>query len=145
MRSLEGYFEEYAKSHKNGSNLLIHKICVPLITWSLLGFLHTFQLAGVPLSYVLVFVSLCFYAALKRPMVFVFMFFITFFMLSTFAYIPHLRILSLIVFALAWVGQFIGHHIEGKKPSFLDDLQFLLIGPLWVLFHFPILRKILSK
>ena len=40
---------------------------------------------------------------------------------------------SLAVFVVGWIGQFIGHHIEGKKPSFLDDLRFLLIGPLWVL------------
>jgi len=41
---------------------------------------------------------------------------------------------SSIVFALAWIGQFVGHKLEGKKPSFLKDLQFLLIGPIWVVF-----------
>ena len=41
--------------------------------------------------------------------------------------------LSIAIFVLAWIGQFIGHKIEGKKPSFLDDLRFLLIGPLFVL------------
>ncbi|EKQ93649.1 PF06127 domain protein [Leptospira sp. serovar Kenya str. Sh9] len=41
--------------------------------------------------------------------------------------------LSITVFILAWIGQFIGHKIEGKKPSFLKDLQFLLIGPIWLL------------
>ena len=40
---------------------------------------------------------------------------------------------SLLIFAVAWIGQFIGHHIEGAKPSFLKDLQFLLIGPAWIL------------
>ena len=34
---------------------------------------------------------------------------------------------------LAWIGQFIGHKIEGEKPSFFEDLQFLLIGPAWLL------------
>jgi uncharacterized membrane protein YGL010W len=47
---------------------------------------------------------------------------------------------SLVIFAIAWVFQFIGHHLEGKRPSFFKDLQFLLIGPLWVLY--PIYRKI---
>ncbi|CAF4284582.1 unnamed protein product [Adineta steineri] len=49
----------------------------------------------------------------------------------------HARIfrLALIVFILAWIGQFIGHEIEGKKPAFFKDLQFLLIGPLWTLSH----------
>ena len=50
---------------------------------------------------------------------------------------------SLIIFVLAWVGQFVGHRIEGKKPSFLDDLKFLLIGPIWLLSH--ILKKLKIK
>ncbi|PZQ26355.1 MAG: DUF962 domain-containing protein, partial [Stenotrophomonas acidaminiphila] len=40
------------------------------------------------------------------------------------------------VFVLAWIAQFIGHKIEGKKPSFLTDLTYLLIGPVWVLSKF---------
>lgn len=40
-----------------------------------------------------------------------------------------------IIFTIAWIGQFIGHKIEGKKPSFLEDIQYLLIGPAWLL-HF---------
>jgi uncharacterized membrane protein YGL010W len=41
----------------------------------------------------------------------------------------------LLIFILAWVGQFIGHKIEGMKPSFFQDLQFLLVGPMWLM-HF---------
>ena len=48
--------------------------------------------------------------------------------------------IALIVFVLAWIGQFYGHQVEGKKPSFLKDIQFLLIGPVWLL-HF-IYRRI---
>ena len=44
-----------------------------------------------------------------------------------------LWIFSVIIFVIAWIGQFIGHRIEGKKPSFIEDLQFLLIGPAWLL------------
>ena len=44
-----------------------------------------------------------------------------------------LWIFSVIIFVIAWIGQFIGHKIEGKKPSFIEDLQFLLIGPAWLL------------
>jgi uncharacterized membrane protein YGL010W len=49
--------------------------------------------------------------------------------------IPMLRWICLGVFVLAWIFQFVGHKIEGKKPSFLDDVKFLLIGPIWLL-HF---------
>ena len=38
-----------------------------------------------------------------------------------------------VAFVLAWLGQFIGHLIEGKKPSFFKDLMFLLIGPAWLM------------
>ena len=41
--------------------------------------------------------------------------------------------LSLGVFIFAWILQFIGHKIEGEKPSFFKDIQFLLIGPAWLL------------
>ena len=46
---------------------------------------------------------------------------------------PALWLVCLVIFVIAWIGQFIGHKIEGKKPSFLDDVKFLLIGPIWLL------------
>ena len=49
------------------------------------------------------------------------------------SFTPPLWKTSLIIFIVAWIGQFIGHKIDGKKPSFLEDIQFLLIGPLWLL------------
>jgi len=48
---------------------------------------------------------------------------------------PEMYEVCLAIFVLSWIGQFIGHKIEGKKPLFLDDLKFLLIGPIWLL-HF---------
>ena len=45
----------------------------------------------------------------------------------------HLLYLYISIFILSWIGQFIGHKIEGKKPSFFEDIQFLLIGPAWLL------------
>lgn len=56
---------------------------------------------------------------------------------------PALWLICTIIFILSWIGQFIGHKIEGKKPSFLDDLKFLMIGPIWLL-HF-ILKKFRIK
>jgi uncharacterized membrane protein YGL010W len=47
------------------------------------------------------------------------------------------------VFILAWIGQFYGHKVEGKKPSFFKDLQFLLIGPVWCMDAY--LGKVLPK
>jgi uncharacterized membrane protein YGL010W len=40
---------------------------------------------------------------------------------------------SVAIFVGAWMAQFIGHKIEGKKPSFFEDIQYLWVGPLFVL------------
>jgi len=53
-------------------------------------------------------------------------FFETFFPVS-------LWLLCLLIFVIAWIGQFYGHKVEGKKPSFFKDIQFLLIGPMWLM------------
>ena len=47
--------------------------------------------------------------------------------------VQQLLILAIAVFVVAWIAQFVGHKIEGRKPSFLTDLTYLLIGPAWVL------------
>jgi uncharacterized membrane protein YGL010W len=52
--------------------------------------------------------------------------------IETFSPFP-LWLFCIIIFALAWIGQFYGHKVEGKKPSFLKDIQFLLIGPMWLM------------
>lgn len=56
-------------------------------------------------------------------------------MLALLSVMPRYTVLpvSIALFVLAWMGQFVGHQIEGKKPSFFDDVRFLLIGPLFVL------------
>jgi uncharacterized membrane protein YGL010W len=46
---------------------------------------------------------------------------------------------AIAVFVIAWIAQFIGHKYEGRKPSFLTDLTYLLIGPAWVVAK--VLRK----
>ncbi len=134
MRDLNSYLSEYAESHQHPLNVSIHNVCVPAIMWSLLGFLSTFQIgAESNAGYVLAFISLGFYALLKNVKVVLAMSVIVVLSFISFNYIPELRLVSLTVFALAWVGQFYGHKIEGKKPSFFKDLLFLLIGPVWVI------------
>jgi uncharacterized membrane protein YGL010W len=54
--------------------------------------------------------------------------------------IAPLWLVSLGIFVAAWIGQFYGHKVEGKKPSFFKDVQFLMIGPAWLM-HF-IYKKI---
>lgn len=137
---MESYFQEYAESHQNPVNLKLHKVCVPAITWSLLGALHSIPVSGdIRASHIFAFLALLFYATFRKPLFFALMFLATVLIFWSFQFVPHLLIVSIIVFTVAWVGQFYGHHVEGKKPSFLKDIFFLLIGPLWVL------NKVLPK
>ena len=147
MKSLNEWFEEYSLSHKNETNQAIHYICVPAIFFSIVGLLMSIpqgflqnifkgdhpvfeNWAVIVLLFVLVFY---FRLSIKMGMM-IFMFsFLCIIANYGISLVAPLWITSLVIFALAWIGQFYGHKIEGKKPSFLKDLQFLLIGPAWVM------------
>lgn len=139
MDRLNAYLNEYAESHQNKMNILIHKICVPTIMFSVLGI---FKALPVPESWplwldwsvVLLAIAFAFYASLKNVRVFIAMIIMTFPMMLLLEFLrPRFFLLSLFLFVVAWIFQFVGHKIEGKKPSFFKDLLFLLIGPIWVM------------
>ena len=129
MRKIDELFGRYGESHRNPTNKAIHWICVPLITWSLLAALW----AWTPLAvYVLIALAVVFYISLSLPIA-IGMLVVSALMVLTLTIVTeHLLTLSLVVFVIAWIGQFIGHKIEGKKPSFFEDIKFLLIGPAWL-------------
>lgn len=146
MKTLDQWFAEYAVSHQNPKNKAIHYICVPAIFFSIVGLIMSIPSAilkniihlNAPIienwaTLLLVFV-IAFYLRLSASMALKMALFSVFCLIVNF-YISQyvwLWLFSIGVFALAWIGQFYGHAIEGKKPSFLKDLQFLLIGPAWV-------------
>ena len=149
MKSLHSWLEEYGESHQNPTNILIHKIFVPLIMFSLIGLLWCIPMPAFLTfggwfnwAWVLAIIAFTFYGFLNFKM-FIGMVIIIGPMLYGNYYLAstksHLWI-SIIVFAFSWVMQFVGHKIEGKKPSFLKDIQFLLIGPLWV--FYPLYKKL---
>lgn len=156
MRKIDQLFAEYAESHQNATNKLIHWICVPLIFWSILGFI---SLIPAPHFCVLYFGCINIASIIALLIVTLFYFrlswrigFIMIFIMLVMEHLIYLVnvefthqswIYFLGVFILSWIGQFYGHKIEGKKPSFVKDLQFLLIGPIWLL-HF-ILKKLNLK
>lgn len=141
MKSYNQWMDEYGVSHQNPTNQLIHKICVPLIMLTVVGFLWCIPtpeaFSRVPyLNWATLFVIWClgFYLSLNFVQ-FLGMLIQTFIMCFISHKLYQMGVLlpfCIIVFVLAWIGQFWGHKIEGKKPSFLQDLSFLLIGPLWV-------------
>lgn len=147
QRKVDALLAEYGESHQNAINKTVHWICVPLIVLSLLGLLYSMPFFGsrtyiTNWAFVAVVLAALYYLRLSRSM---FLGFLPIGLLMV--YINHelflylgespvaLAICAFAIFAAAWIGQFIGHHVEGKKPSFLKDVQFLLIGPAWLL-HF---------
>ncbi len=130
-RTIDTLLEKYSESHLNHTNELIHFVCVPVIVFTLLGIIWAIHpLAAVAVT----LVSLVYYFQLSKAFA-LGMLVMAALMLGVLSLLPPPAVLplSIAIFVLAWIGQFIGHKIEGKKPSFLDDLRFLLIGPLFVL------------
>ena len=144
MQDLHSWLDRYGESHKNKTNKLIHWLCVPIIFFCVLALLSLIELpimeqwlpANISnFATVVVVIGLLFYLRLSFSMfvgvgLFTALCFQGIFMLNQ----TNLKLeISLSLFVIAWIGQFIGHKIEGAKPSFLDDLKFLLIGPAWLI------------
>ncbi|MEJ2904198.1 Mpo1-like protein [Pedobacter panaciterrae] len=145
-------FDKYAESHQNPSNEIIHWICVPLIVFSLLGLVWAIPFPHIGflgryngyLNWASFLIAFSVYYYLKLSPVLSYLMLLLIFGMSMIIVQlekweasggPALWLVCLVIFVIAWIGQFIGHKIEGKKPSFLDDVKFLLIGPIWLL-HF---------
>ena len=144
-KSADDWFAEYGESHQHHTNELIHWICVPVIFFSVLGLI-----ASIPVpeewiertpwfNWALVAIGLAtlFYLWLSPALSAGMLFFMSM-CYTGIAVLDHfapwqVRWICLVLFVLAWIGQFIGHKIEGKKPSFLKDVIFLLIGPAWLM------------
>ncbi|MGV8878393.1 MAG: DUF962 domain-containing protein [Sphingobacteriaceae bacterium] len=152
QRAVEVYFSTYSESHQHPTNKLIHWICVPLIVFSIIGLVWAIPFPHLDFlgkyngfvnwaSFLIAF-SIYYYTRLSPLLSYVMLL-----MVFIFAYCivqlekwelaggPAMWHVCLAIFIFSWIGQFVGHRIEGKKPSFLDDLRFLLIGPIWLL-HF---------
>lgn len=131
-RSLDEWLADYAVSHQNPINKKIHWLCVPVIFASILGMGMTWQPIA---TLVLLALVMLFYFNLS-PKLFVAMGIFVLLCLSAIKLAPFGFKVYFGIFVVAWIGQFIGHKLEGQKPSFFEDLQFLLIGPAWVVKNF---------
>jgi uncharacterized membrane protein YGL010W len=139
MNTLNKYLSSYGVSHKNTLNKKIHYVFVPLIVMSVIGLLMSIpyiKLGGLNIdwSILVIVMALGFYFRLSKKYGLIMAIFLPFLYLANLWLATHFNLLyiSLWVFGISWIMQFVGHKIEGQKPSFLEDLQFLLIGPLWV-------------
>jgi uncharacterized membrane protein YGL010W len=150
MRTMQDWLDSYSRDHQNPTNQVFHWLCVPPIVWSVIALLWTIP---VPASFarpgawsVLVMV-LAFYWYWKRSHRLALGLLLAFAVLGLFTNLLYYRFgattlcyVAISVFVVAWIGQFIGHQYEGRRPSFLTDLSYLLIGPAWLMAK--LLRKL---
>lgn len=143
MKTIQQRLSEYGESHQDHTNKTIHWICVPLIFFSITGLLYgiklPFLISGVQINVAMLVMALLtvYYISLSKTL------WIGLFLFAGLclwlchlveqANFMQLWLFSIIIFVAAWAGQFYGHKVEGKKPSFLKDLQFLMIGPAWLM------------
>ena len=142
MRSVHDWFGNYARDHRHPTNRLIHWVCVPLILWAVIAALWVIPVpaalgrpgfwAGMAMV-----AAFAFYWKMSKPVgIAMLIAFVVFGLVTEILYRTlgpgDLLWLAIGVFVVAWIGQFIGHHIEGARPSFLTDLAYLLIGPAWL-------------
>lgn len=139
MKSITEWFDEYSESHQNPTNKQIHWLCVPAILFSIIGIISHFSTL---LTALLLVLTLVFYARLDLVLA-VAMAALLVVMAWLIYTLPVGVGFYIAIFVIAWIGQFYGHKVEGKKPSFFKDLQFLLIGPVWCMDAY--LGKILPK
>ena len=146
MKPIQEWLDEYGESHQNSINKKIHWVCVPAIMFSIIGLFWSIPHQYMPIIYdnirlnwamIITILILTFYVRLSMVMA-LGMFTIGILILCgnilvEYYFVTPLWRISLYTFVIAWIGQFVGHKIEGKKPSFFQDFQFLLIGPAWLL------------
>lgn len=150
MRKIDSLLEEYGESHQNATNKLIHWFCVPAIFFSVIGLVFSipsgFLQDQLPFlgnfsnwATLTLFLVLIYYSTLSPALTLGMLLFSALCLavanFLSLAFPGNLAFISLGIFVLAWIVQFYGHKIEGKKPSFLKDVQFLMIGPAWLM-HF---------
>lgn len=129
-RRVDRLFDRYGESHRNPANKAIHWICVPLITWSVLAALWAWSPVA---AYAGIALALAFYAWLSPSLALGMLAVLAVMVYPLTLLGTHVLAVAGGVFVLAWVGQFVGHMIEGRKPSFFEDVKFLLVGPAWLL------------
>ncbi len=144
-RPIDRWFAHYSADHRNDANQWIHVFAVPLILWSVIALLWCIPAPGswfLPgiWAAMAMFAAWLFYYRASRAigfgmlLVFVAMAWVTRALQEALG-TQGLLWLAVGVFVVAWIAQFVGHSklLEGKRPSFLTDLRYLLIGPAWVL------------
>jgi uncharacterized membrane protein YGL010W len=129
-RRVDILIAHYGESHQNMTNEVIHFVAIPLIMLSLCGLMFALH----PwVAYAFIAASMVYYARLSWVFFSLMCAWSALIIGILHAMGTQVMVLSIAIFVGAWIAQFIGHQIEGKKPSFFEDIQYLWVGPLFVL------------
>ncbi|MHB1540083.1 MAG: Mpo1 family 2-hydroxy fatty acid dioxygenase [Steroidobacteraceae bacterium] len=133
-KALDQWLAEYSVSHGHPVNRVIHTVCVPAILFASIALLWNVHLFGLRAAYLAMVLVAPFYLALGwlASIVMAGQLLICVLILSVWPHAIPLTASAAAIFVAAWIGQFVGHAIEGRRPKFLQNMMFLLIGPLWV-------------
>jgi uncharacterized membrane protein YGL010W len=144
-KSIQTWLDEYGESHQNKTNKLIHWVCVPLIFWTVTAFIYaiptpqSFAEVSTHLNWasISILLTVLFYLRLSLSLtvgmtVFTVLCYTTVVAFDA-VFTGYLVISSAVAFVILWALQFYGHEVEGKKPSFFKDVQYLMIGPAWLM------------
>ena len=152
MRKIDSLLSQYAESHQTKLNKQIHYFCVPAIFFSLIGLLSLIPTGGLLqsifpdtlVSYahigtIVILLGSLYYLRLSIPLfigmvIFSILVLLGLNQIHLIQSVPFWAIM-VAIFVIAWVVQFYGHNHEGKKPKFLKDIQFLMVGPAWTISH----------
>ncbi|MDE2418835.1 MAG: DUF962 domain-containing protein [Burkholderiales bacterium] len=132
QRRVDQLLAHYGESHQHPTNERIHFVAIPMIMLSLIGLIYSLHPWA---AYAFVAASMVYYVRLSAVFL-VAMGLVTWLMLTIVHRLDAAGMLlafSIAAFVVAWIFQFIGHKVEGKKPSFFEDIQYLWVGPLFVL------------
>lgn len=129
-RRIDQLLNHYSLSHQHPVNERIHYLAVPLIMLTLIGLMFEIHPA---VAYVFLAASMVYYLRLSLVFSGVMAAWTALMLVLVHAMGPHRLVICVSVFVVSWVLQFIGYKIEGQKPSFSEDVQYLWVGPLFVL------------
>ena len=129
MQNISIQIKNYAENHKHPINEIIHIFAIPTIMFSIIGFLTAMDYF---VAIIFITLSLIFYSKLSMKAFYLMTVWSMINLLLVYFLFENILLISFVTFIVGWTIQFIGHFIEGKRPSFFEDIKYLMIGPLFV-------------
>lgn len=140
MKNINEHLAQYKSVHLNKKNIATHCVGVPMIMLSIIVLLSTISFSfgirelHINLAMILAVVLFLYYMLLHAGLAVV-----ALVLLVPLVALGHSLaeghspyLIAVVLFVVGWIFQFVGHMFEKAKPAFIDDLNQLFIGPLFL-------------